>query len=114
MKVYILGPMSGVPYFNFPAFDAAKDNLLSAGHEPINPADINREFGFDAMDCPPDTDWHVLPQGMDVLEVIQRDVKAILFDAEGYAALPGWERSTGARAERALCEWLGLEEIKLC
>jgi hypothetical protein len=113
MRVYILGPMSGRPYYNFPAFDAARDKLLSMGHQPLSPADIDRKAGFDAMKCPPDTDWHTLPDHLDVLEIIQRDVFAILFDAEGFVALPEWEKSTGARAERSLCEWIGLGEVKI-
>ena len=27
MKVYIAGPMSGLPFFNFDAFDAADDRI---------------------------------------------------------------------------------------
>lgn len=38
MKVYIAGPMTGYPDFNYPAFFAAQDALIGVGHEPINPA----------------------------------------------------------------------------
>lgn len=37
-KVYIAGPMTGLPEFNRPAFFAVADRLVSAGDVPLNPA----------------------------------------------------------------------------
>src|SRR5690606_7315289 len=36
--VYIAGPMRGLPLFNFPAFDAARDLAQREGFTPISPA----------------------------------------------------------------------------
>jgi len=38
MKIYIAGPMSGLPEFNYPAFHAADAELRALGHETLNPA----------------------------------------------------------------------------
>jgi hypothetical protein len=40
MLIYLAGPMRGRKFFNFPAFDAARDILLSQGYEVISPADM--------------------------------------------------------------------------
>ena len=46
-------------------------------------------------------------------EVLRVDLNWILDKAECIAFLPGWENSKGCRAEKALAECLGLEEIYL-
>lgn len=38
MKVYIAGPMTGLPHFNRPAFQQAAINLSFEKHVPLNPA----------------------------------------------------------------------------
>jgi hypothetical protein len=104
MKVYIAGPMTGFPEWNFPAFDAAAEALAAAGHEPVNPADMDREIGFD-------------PAAVEVSDcflrdALRRDLSAIC-DCDAIAMLPGWEHSGGARIEWALATHLGLEVMYL-
>jgi len=36
--IYIAGPMSGLPEFNYPAFFAAAEQLTAAGYDVLNPA----------------------------------------------------------------------------
>lgn len=91
--VYVAGPMRGYADFNFPAFDAARDFLKSAGHTVISPADMDR-----------DLDGGVI-RPVDVY--IDRDVAAIR-RVTRLAVLPGWEHSTGAAAEFFLARWRGL------
>ena len=43
MRVYISGPMSGLPELNFPAFHAAAASLRAKGLDVVNPAEINAE-----------------------------------------------------------------------
>lgn len=95
-----------IPYFNFHAFDAAKDLLISQGHTVISPADIDRAYGFDPlkMTFAPDYNWDVLPDTVKLTDCIERDLAAVL-RAEAVYMLRGWENSVGARTEHALAEW---------
>lgn len=98
MKAYLAGPMRGFHKFNFPAFDAAAEEIRKLGWEVISPADIDRENGFDPED----------DEEPDLLPIIKRDVKAIL-ECDAIIMLPGWENSTGANAEIGLAYWAGMK-----
>lgn len=95
MKVYIAGPMSGLPDFNYPAFFAAEKELRALGHEPINPA---RSEGRDGCKT-----W------VDYMRAAIRDVA----DADGLAMLDGWHNSRGAALEYRLGHDLGLDVRRL-
>lgn len=110
-RIYIAGPMTGIKWFNFPAFDAARDTFELHGWEPVSPADLDRANGFDAMALPVDTDWknpEVL--GIDIDKVIIRCVVALL-TCEAIALLKGWQQSPGATAELALARWRKMRVI---
>lgn len=40
-RVYIAGPMTGIPYFNKPAFMKAQRTLEKLGYDPVNPATLH-------------------------------------------------------------------------
>lgn len=106
--IYCAGQMRTVRYFNFPAFDAARDQLLAAGWNVISPADLDRETGFDETAFPDDYDWIDLNKiGFSINDAIDRDIAA-LKRCDAIYMLNGWEHSTGARAELALANWKGL------
>lgn len=105
-KIYILGPMRGHAYFNFPAFDLMAIRLSRLGYNPVSPANLDRQAGYDFATYSRDTDWSKLPDDMKVQDVVARDMTALL-SCQGYVCLEGWENSTGARAEKAVLEWLG-------
>ena len=81
MRLYIAGPMTGLPEFNYPAFFAAAERLTAAGYVTINPARVEgREH------CKGWADY----------------MRAALIDvcnADGLALLPVWEASRGACLE---------------
>lgn len=107
--IYIAGPMRGRPLFNFLAFDAARDMLRSKGFSVISPADLDRASGFDPSTLPSDHDWNDIDSvGFSLSDAIDRDIRA-LRRCDAIYMLPEWENSKGARAEKALAEWMGLD-----
>ena len=107
--VYVAGPMRGLPQFNFPAFDQARDHLVSDGYAVISPADIDRASGFKETEDDPSFTVDLIKK------FVLRDFHALYFmDArhgDAIALLPGWESSTGAYAETGLARWLTLPFI---
>lgn len=99
MKLYVAGPMRGYPLFNFPAFDAATEELRKRGHEVISPAELDRQVGFD------ETSGSL--EGFDFHAAMRRDIEALL-EVDGIALLPGWRRSSGVATELAVARALGL------
>lgn len=78
IKVFLSGPMSGLPDFNRGAFFEAADVLFSHGHIVLNPA--------------------VFPDGLehgDYMKICLPMIDA----AEAVIMLPGWEKSKGANME---------------
>lgn len=117
MRLYLAGPMSNLPEFNFPAFHAAAAKLEAEGHTVFNPAqaDIDRS-GVDPSKLNPSGDPNgstaTIP-GLSRRECLAADLDWIARNAEGIALLPGWENSSGARAEYALASALNLVVIHL-
>ena len=98
MKLYLAGPMTGVPERNVPAFTAAAAELRAAGYDVFNPAELVSNLVF-------------APTGKTARELRQallEDTTYICTEAEGLAMLPGWQDSKGAVAESALGLALGL------
>lgn len=107
-SIYIIGPMTGLPHFNFPAFDAARDALLRLGWQRVvSPADLDRSVGFDAMTLPDWFDWATWPEGLDRRECVKRDLAAML-DCDAVLVMPGWTCSEGAPVEIEVARWAGL------
>jgi|688.fasta_scaffold00210_36 hypothetical protein len=104
MKVYLAGPMTGLPLFNFPAFDEAESRLRGLGHDVINPAQLDRDVGFNPATT-------VVSETF-LRDALRRDLSA-LCDADAIAMLPGWEQSGGARVEWTLATHLGLKVVYL-
>jgi hypothetical protein len=112
-KIYIIGPMRGIKYFNFPAFDKIRDELASDDWDVISPADLDRIVGFDGCKMPDDTDWRIVPEGFNMDACIDRDVMAILSLRQGSDAvfvLPG-KLGIGSSAELKLAIWKKLDII---
>lgn len=110
--IYIAGPMRGIPWFNFPAFDKAATALTLKGYNVINPAQLDRKVGFNPNTLPVHTDWNVIPPHFDLDAAIRRDVDAIMRSDE-LCLLPGWQNSKGANAEKQLAEWRGMKVWEL-
>lgn len=103
MRLYLAGPMQGIPHFNFPAFNAVAAQLRAAGHEVFNPAerDIERHGG---VDISKDNLTGSLAQSetehkFSLRDALSEDHAFINGKAEGIVMLPGWEHSNGALGE---------------
>lgn len=77
-KVYIAGPMTGLPEHNFPAFNEAEKALRERGFIPLNPAGN--------------------PMGLSPADYMRIDL-AMVGVSDLVAMLPGWKLSIGANAE---------------
>lgn len=99
MKVYLAGPMRGIPDWNHPAFDEARTRWRTAGHIVYCPALLNRAlpYGVQHDECQ-----------ATLRHVIQMDL-ACLYASDAIAMLPGWEDSRGATAELAVSQFIGLK-----
>lgn len=89
MKLYIAGPMSGLPEFNYPEFHRVARNLRRSGFEVLSPAE---------NDFPTGTSW----------ETYMKDGINKMMQADGVAMLGGWNKSRGATVEYNLALELGL------
>lgn len=87
MKLYIAGPMTGLPNFNREAFHKMAECVTASGSVALNPA--------------------TLPDGLSQHEYMDICM-AMIRAADGILLLEGWQLSAGARAEHALAEKLGL------
>jgi hypothetical protein len=100
VKIYISGPVSGLPEGNKPAFDKVAANLFSSGLAYFNPQDV-----------PPH------PESMTDKDEIwryymRRCVKEIP-DCTQIWMLPGWQASKGANWEFNIAVMLGLQVVYL-
>lgn len=91
-RIYVAGPMTGLPHLNFPAFHAAAAELRAAGHHVENPAEINADPNAAWSDC------------------MRADI-ARLVTCDAVHVLPGWENSRGASLEVHIARALGIEVI---
>lgn len=108
MKIYLAGPMSGYPEFNFPTFHAAAALLRADGHEVFSPAENDiAKIGDFSKNNPTGDVKAANAAGFSLRHALADDTKFICLEAEGIAMLPGWEKSLGARAEHALAVALG-------
>ena len=92
-RVYIAGPMRGLPMLNFPAFFSMEAEWRARGWDVVNPAQMDKDLGHD-----PCVDKHMEEHGLDFAECMARDLPAVA-SCDAIALMPGWERSVGANME---------------
>lgn len=88
--VYIAGPMTGLPEFNYPAFNAVAAQLRSQGCKVVNPAE--QDTGSTGKP------W----------EFYMRLGLRGLLECDAMVLLPGWRKSRGARIEHQIACELGM------
>lgn len=90
-RVYISGPMTGLPGLNFPAFNTEALRLEGMGYDVVNPVDL----------CVNPTSW----------EQCMRIDLAALLTCDMIALLPGWQKSRGAHLEVNIAHQVGIEIV---
>ena len=114
MKIYLAGPMSGIPHFNYPAFNSAASFLREQGNEVFNPAEYDiKTYGKDISNPTGCAKIAASEHGFDRRAAHKADLAWICDNADAIAMLPGWTNSSGARAENALAVALNLHVIIL-
>lgn len=94
-KLYIAGPINGMPDGNKDGFEHMAKILKERGHEYINP----REKGWKEAD---------IPEGMDLWTYMMKLSLQEMMDCDGIILLKGWEESKGAMIEYQLARDLGM------
>lgn len=103
MKIYLAGPMRGLPQWNFPAFKEAKKRLEAQGHHVFCPATMDEALGYGQYAGATTEE----EKAQHLRHVMKNDINCLMH-ANAIALLPGWERSRGATVELALAQFLGL------
>lgn len=95
-RIYIAGPMAGLPDMNFPLFNQVADYLRKGGWAKVyNPVDVGKK-GCEHLEAPCAQDY------------LCADIAAVLL-CDSICLLPGWENSTGASCEAAIAKTLGFD-----
>ena len=96
MKLYVSGPMTGYPEFNYPAFEDAAQRLRRAGYDVVSPHEVNPPDGLEHS-----WEWY-----------IRRDIVALM-ECDGIALLDGHEASRGSALEQHIGAAVGMEIVPL-
>lgn len=111
MKVYLAGPMSGLPDYNVPAFEKWAAELRARGYEVVSPAECDNTEGQenDALRAALAADPKVGPSLR--AQYLRRDF-TLLLGCEAIVLLPGWNHSTGATCEALVAAMAGLKAFE--
>jgi hypothetical protein len=86
--IYVAGPMTGIPEFNFPLFHRVSDELREGGWDVRNPAET-----------PPPPQLREHTDDPKVWKYYLREALRLLLECDAILLLPGWEDSKGAQLE---------------
>lgn len=92
--IYLAGPMKGIEGHNYPAFHRAAGILRAFGHHVFNPAEYPHFGPREAFPLRP---------------AFAAYTNFICLTADAIVLLPGWKKSVGANAERALARAVGID-----
>jgi len=97
-RIYISGPMTGLPDFNFAAFEAAEKLIrkVDPSANVINPHTVEHGLGLEGA-------WE---------QYLKFDLKAML-DCDLVVILPGWHNSKGSLLEIHVATSVGIPIVCL-
>jgi hypothetical protein len=110
MKLYLGNKMTGIPYFNTPWFDTAAAHLRNLPHVTyvFNPAQHDRDMGFDPMLCPNGSAEESRAAGFNVRHALRADWDWIAAHSNALIVGPDWYNSPGTISEVACHQALRL------
>lgn len=88
--IYVAGPMTGLPDFNFPAFHSMSARLRELGFIVLSPAEHNHGFG---------KPW----------QFYMREALSLLLKCDSVIMLEGWNNSKGAKLEWHIAQALQMK-----
>ena len=91
-KIYIAGPMRGLPNFNYPKFNDYAKAHRAAGWDVVNPVEIGANYG---------TPEQINADPALLAAVMAAEIHA-LETCDAIYLLDGWQNSEGARKELAV------------
>ena len=107
LRIYIAGPMeSAGGNWNMPLFDYVAKKLRERGCEVFSPAEHIREMHGDLETV---LGLDKASRKLARREALKDEINWIIEFAQLVFMLPGWERSPGATAERAVALAVGIE-----
>lgn len=91
MRLYLSGPMAGIPEFNYPAFAEARERLRKAEYDVYDPSE------------------GIEPDGsvVNVQRLMKGHISQVV-ESEAIVLLPGYARSEGSKVELAAALAIGL------
>jgi len=115
MRIYIAGPMTGRPRFNFPAFDREAELLREHGYEVITPAELDSPETRAAAMASDNGDLTDVEHTGTWGDFLARDVKLMADGGiDAVVVLPGWATSKGARLETFVAYLVGIPIYVAC
>lgn len=94
MRLYVAGPITGMPDKNYPEFLRVEEVLRDLGYDVLNPARIDQLYNQSG--APRAWDWYM------------RHALQMLLACDGVATLAGWQASRGATVEVNLATSLNM------
>jgi hypothetical protein len=88
LRIYIAGPMTGLPDLNRASFAAAAEEIKALGHEPVNPHDLH----------PGEVTWE---------QAMRVDIAALV-KCDAVLMLEHWSFSRGATLEHHIASRLSM------
>ena len=113
-RLYLSGPMTGLPQQNYPAFHAAAASLRRAGYRVVNPAELHPHSRLRRWQATM-TAWltRTPAPALPTWGEYMRAALVGLLRCEAIVLLPGWEHSRGARCEVSLAAELGMRRCTI-
>lgn len=96
MLYYLGGPMTGLPEYNFPAFESAAKELREMGYEVVSAHEVDYDEDEATRGSKPYIDY------------VKGDLVAML-DCDAAIFLPGYRKSRGCKIEINVARMLGMQ-----